>query len=98
MSLGLIFGLYMLIGLVVDRGIVAIVWGIVLRLCRGNSYKYWTTYSKYRQRRWDYTGDYPKWIKVIIGMILWPLNVVNTFKCGIPAIRELKEAKNDKDS
>lgn len=94
MSIIFIFGMYLLIGFVVDLAALLIVWGLV-RKYAGNEQRYRYLFRKHSQKAYDYAAGYPHWARILFTQLLWPLNTYNTFRCGIPAIKEAREENAD---
>lgn len=84
-----VFTTYILIGLILNWGSIFIIYGKLMRVCKNHSEVYFEMFKKYDKNRigFDLCGQ-PNWVKVVITHLLWPINVFNTFNCGIPAIKE----------
>lgn len=87
-----VFATYILIGLILNWGSIFVVYGRLMRVCKHNSEIYFEVFRKYEERKYgfDMSGN-PTWIKVAVTQLLWPINVFNTFYCGIPAIKEAED-------
>ena len=86
----LFIGLYLLVGLIINYGSIFIIWGRLNQICKNNiRYKY--LFRKHTQNALDFTPGFPRWAKSLFTLILWPLNVYNTLKCGLSAIKEANE-------
>lgn len=94
MSIIYIFGMYMLIGFIVDLAAILIIWGLV-RKYAGDEQRYGYLLRKHSQRAYDFASGYPLWARILFTQLLWPLNTYNTFKCGIPAIKEAKKGTEE---
>lgn len=82
---------YMLVGLVLNWGCLFVVYGILMHICGDNYMLYQEIFNKYQKYRIGFDmSEYPNWMPTLVTQLLWPLNVYNTFRCGIPAIMEAK--------
>lgn len=84
---------YLAIGIVLNYGSIFLVWGYLYKICGKNQWKYKELYEKHTRDAVDFTPGFPVWAKFIFTQVAWPINVYNTIKCGLGAI---KEVKNDK--
>ena len=84
---------YLIVGIFLNYGSIFLVWGRLYRICKGNQWKYNQLYKKHTQNAFDFTPGFPVWAKFIFTQVAWSINVYNTIKCGLAAIREAKNGE-----
>lgn len=88
----MVFVVYILVGLIANWGSIFLVYGTLMKVCKNHSEVYFDVFARYNERKIGFVMEgYPYLAKVAVTQILWPVNVFNTYYCGLPALKEAKE-------
>lgn len=85
---------YLVGGLVLNYGTIFIVWGACLRMCKGDMELYRAAMEHNLPRGCGFFGRFPLDIRPLLVFFLWPINVYDTLRIGIGAIREVKASRH----
>ena len=86
---------YLVGGLLLNYGTIFIVWGICLRMCKGDIELYRTAKEHNLPRGCGFFEEFNRDIRPLLVFFLWPINVYDTLRIGIGAIREVKRERNN---
>ena len=85
---------YLVVGLVLNYGSIFIVFGICLRMCKGDMALYDDAVKHNLHKGFGLFDRFAPNIRPLMVFLLWPANVYDTLRIGIGAIREVKTSRH----
>lgn len=85
--------IYLVGGLLINYGSIFIVWGTCLRMCKGDIELYRAAKENNMSKGCGFFGRFPLDIRPLLVFFLWPINVYDTLRIGIGAIKEVKASR-----
>ena len=88
--------IYLLGGAIANYGSIFVVWGLFSKICGDNTEMYFRIMNNNKKHGVIFFERFEGLFRILMVFLLWPINVLNTFLIGIPAIREAKEESHPK--
>lgn len=86
--------IYLVGGLFINYGSIFIVWGACLRMCKGDMELYRAAKEHNLPRGCGFFEEFNRDIRPLLVFFLWPINVYDTLRIGIGAIKEVKTSRH----